>query len=109
MPERSIFLNALEKSDPAARAAYLDRACAGQPELRQRIEELLRSHEEAGTFLAVPVMEQLEAIERSLAFLRPPGEPNSLGHLDHYEVLEVIGCGGTGMVLRAHDTKLRRV
>ena len=29
--------------------------------------------------------------------------------MDHYEVLEVVGCGGTGVVLRARDTKLLRV
>ena len=30
------------------RARYLDDACRGKPELRQRVEALLRAHEEAG-------------------------------------------------------------
>jgi WD40 repeat protein/serine/threonine protein kinase len=109
MSERTIFLNALERDDPAARAAYLDRACAGRPALRQRVEELLRSHQEAGRFLDESVPEQLDAAEQSLAFLEPSPEPDSLGRLDHYEVLELIGRGGTGAVLRARDTKLQRV
>ena len=109
MSERMIFLCALDKEDPAARAAYLDEACAGRPELRQRIEDLLRSHREADSFLTVPAMEQLAAAEESLAFLGPPREPGSLGRLDHYEVLEVVGHGGTGVVLKARDTKLQRV
>jgi WD40 repeat protein/serine/threonine protein kinase len=109
MTERMIFLNALEKESVAARAAYLDEACAGRPALRRRVEELLRSHEAIDTFLEVPAMEQMEAINQSLAFLGPPGEANSLGRLDYYEVLEAIGRGGTGMVLRAKDTKLQRV
>jgi serine/threonine protein kinase len=109
MTERSIFLGALERDDPAARAAYLDAACAGKPALRQRVEELLRSHREAGTFLDVPAPEQLAAAEQSLAFLGPPREPGALGRLDHYEVLEVVGRGGTGVVLKARDTKLQRV
>jgi serine/threonine protein kinase len=109
MTEREIFLGALEKEEAAARAAYLDTACAGRPALRQRVEELLRSHQEADTFLNVPAIEQLAAAEASLAFLAPPREPGGLGRLDHYEVLEVVGRGGTGVVLRAQDTKLRRI
>jgi WD40 repeat protein/serine/threonine protein kinase len=109
MTERSVFLEALEYTDPAARAAYLERACAGRPAFRQRVEELLRSHEEAGTFLDVPALEQMAAGDRSLAFLAPAREPDALGRLDHYEVLEVVGRGGTGVVLKARDTKLQRI
>ena len=88
MTEREIFLDALEQEDPSARATYLDVVCAGRPALRRRVEELLRLHREDTAFLNVPAMEQMAAAERSLAFLRPPTEPRSLGRLDHYEVLE---------------------
>jgi serine/threonine protein kinase len=44
----------------------------------------------------------------ALPFLGP-SVPDSLGRLDHYEVLEVVGTGGTGVVLRARDSKLMRV
>src|SRR5215470_11110812 len=109
MNERDIFFGALERDDPAARAAYLDAACAGRPALRRRVEELLRHHREDPTFLNVPAIEQLAAAEASLAFLGPPAEPGSLGRLDHYEVLEKVGRGSTGVVLKARDTKLQRV
>src|SRR5262249_10564279 len=69
---------------------------------------LLKYHREDKTFLNVPAMEQLAAAEESLAFLGPPAEPGSLGRLDHYNVLEVVGRGGTGGVLKARDTKLQR-
>ena len=109
MTERSVFLEALDRGDPAERAAYLDTACAGKPELRKRIEELLRSHEEADTFLDVPAAEQMAAAEQSLAFLAPAREPGTLGRLDHYDILEIVGRGGSGVVLRAMDTKLKRI
>jgi hypothetical protein len=41
MNEREIFLAALEKDDPAERAAYLDRACGADQALRQRVDRLL--------------------------------------------------------------------
>jgi tRNA A-37 threonylcarbamoyl transferase component Bud32 len=109
MDERTIFLNALDEDDPERRRAYIEFACAGKPELRHRIESLLRSHQHVDTFLDVPAIEQLVADEQALAFLAPPREADSLGRLDHYEVLEVVGRGGTGIVLKARDTKLQRV
>jgi serine/threonine protein kinase len=109
MTERRIFLGALDCADAAARAAYLDEACAGKPGLRQRIEDLLRSHAKSETFLGVPAMEQVVAAERALDFLGAPTESGSLGRLDYYEVLEVVGRGGTGVVLKARDCKLQRI
>src|SRR5262249_17384013 len=109
MVERTIFLNALDQDDPERRRAYLDFACAGNPALRKRIEALLRSHQEADTFLDVPAIEQLTNYDQGLAFLAPSTEPGFLGRLDHYEVLEVVGRGSTGMVLKGRDTKLQRI
>jgi WD40 repeat protein len=45
----------------------------------------------------------------ALPFLSPPTRPDSLGRLGHYEVLEVLGQGGFGIVLRAFDELLHRV
>jgi serine/threonine protein kinase len=152
MSERTIFLTALEKNDPAEQAAYLEEAGAGDAALRQRVEALLRSHGGAGSFLDLPAVEQVviaprpageateaadaslpttppgtlgppgatpQAIqaerppgpagEQPLDFLAPAHKPGSLGRLDHYEVLEVVGHGGMGVVLKAFDDRLHRV
>ena len=39
----------------------------------------------------------------------PPTKPGALGRLGHYEVLEVVGRGGMGVLFRAFDEKLHRV
>jgi hypothetical protein len=52
---------------------------------------------------------QAEKEKDVLALLAPSHEPGSLGRLDHYEVLAVVGSGGMGVVLKARDTSLQRV
>ncbi|MCA9071149.1 MAG: protein kinase, partial [Planctomycetaceae bacterium] len=44
-----------------------------------------------------------------LSYLEPATSENSLGHLGHYGIFEVIGRGAFGTVLRAFDEKLQRV
>jgi hypothetical protein len=51
---KEIFLEAAELPDEAARAAFLDRTCGGDVDLRARVEALLRSHDPAGSFLGTP-------------------------------------------------------
>ena len=47
----TIFAEALERTDPAARGAYLEAACEGNDALRRRVEALLSAHDGAGRFL----------------------------------------------------------
>lgn len=127
MTERTIFLQALERESGSDRTAFLAEACGDDADLRGRVEQLLQSHSDAGSFLGRPVVADVDPGEitpggdtethapgnnsgdLSLDFLSPSDKPDSLGRLDHYEVQNVVGRGGMGIVLRAFDEKLHRV
>jgi serine/threonine protein kinase len=50
MDEETLFDEALSRS-PEERAAFLERACEGRPELRAAVEALLAAHEKSGNIL----------------------------------------------------------
>src|SRR3954468_8317663 len=52
--EEAVFAAALAKRSPAERAAYLAAACGADTDLRERVEQLLASHDHAGDFLEGP-------------------------------------------------------
>ena len=52
MNEETLFHEALARTTPQERAAFLAAACAGRPELRSAVEALLAAHEQPGRFLS---------------------------------------------------------
>jgi eukaryotic-like serine/threonine-protein kinase len=98
MQEQSLFIEALEREDPAERAAFLDRACAGDADLRRRIDRLLARHEEGGSFL-VPPSPGLAATVDDLVRERPGTV------IGPYKLREEIGEGGMGLVFVAEQTQ----
>ncbi len=126
---KEIFLEAAEQPDEAAQSAYLARACGDDAGLRERVEALLRSHDPAGSFLGSPAVKPTDLNgatqelgvdpnatpdddangAEDLPFLSRSSRPDSLGRLGHYEMLQVLGKGGFGIVFRAFDETLQRV
>ncbi len=100
----AVFTAAVAKETPGERAAYLDRACHDNPGLRARVEALLRSHEQAGSFLGLPTGEAAATLEQIPFVAERPG-----GVVGRYKLLQVIGEGGFGVVYMAEqESPVRR-
>lgn len=83
-----------------------ERASAYWPALQQVENEI----ELAGQGLAVTraFSRKTNAVDFELAFLHESANPAHLGRLDRFEMIELIGRGGMGMVFRALDDCLQR-
>ncbi len=92
--EDEIFAEALELP-VAERAAYLDRACAGEAALRARLVSLLASHLAAAGFLENPRLAR--------PALRPADQPGDT--IGRYTLVRELGAGGCGVVYLAEQTE----
>src|SRR5258708_37004325 len=101
MSERDIFIAALQKEGRAERKAYLDEACARQPELRQPVEHLLRLHAGAGSFLEEPAAELAATGAFQVAAEKASSREAPGALIGPYKRLEQIGEGGLRAPLRA--------
>ncbi len=97
-PVEAIFSAALGKRSPTERAAYLDEACGGDPELCRRLERLLEAHPQLGSFL------QGEPTELGSIAQEPPAHESPVTVIGPYKLLQPIGEGGMGTVFMAEQT-----
>ena len=114
-----LFNSALDIETSEARSAFLDQACGNDQDLRAEIDELLRHHADAGSFLERPPHELDPTIPSSgtdansdeswLQLIDSSDVAGCMGTLGPYEVIELVGRGGMGVVLRGRDPKLNRI
>jgi serine/threonine protein kinase len=105
----AIFDAALGMADPGERAALLDRECAGDAQLRARVEKLLAAHARSEPFFsdcaqALGISEAANA--RNAVAQRSQPEPIPIeSNIGPYKLLQVIGEGGCGVVYMAEQEK----
>src|SRR4030042_1836093 len=95
---KTIFSEAIDKETPEERSAYLDQICGNNAELREKIENLLKAHNEAGDFLEAPILGGDVSPDLPLA-----EGPSTV--IDKYKLLEKIGEGGMAVVYMAEQEK----
>jgi serine/threonine protein kinase len=101
----ALFDAALELKDSAARAAFLERECAGNLPLRSRVERLLSAHGQSKNFFD-DCRPALMPDESGQAVQETGNVEEELGrHIGPYKLLQKIGEGGGGVVYMAEQEK----
>lgn len=95
---KAVFLAALDHESPASRQAFLDDACGGNDELRQKVAGLFRAYEQAGNFLGGSV-----SVAATMDI--PASQRLPFRTIGPYKLLQQIGEGGMGSVFMAEQTE----
>jgi eukaryotic-like serine/threonine-protein kinase len=99
---KEILYSALEIGSEQ-RAAFLDKRCGDDLELRREIESLIAAHSKAAERFESPAVEKMAAVVSNEVVDGMVGRS-----LAHYEIIEKLGAGGMGEVYLARDTVLNR-
>lgn len=93
----AIYNAALKRESGQERSSYLDEVCGDDRALRQRVEGLLGVSQEVGDFLEIPAAPANATLDDS-PLIEGPGTK-----IGRYELMELIGEGGMGLVYPARQ------
>src|SRR6185437_7253622 len=90
------LFDALLEQAPEQRASFLARVCP-EDDLRAQVEELVRNHEQAGSFLSKPIL------ERSKRDSTANSDRFASGTIiaSRFKIVRLVGKGGMGEVFEA--------
>lgn len=108
--QEELFNAALEIENISERNAMLDRTCAGNPEMRKRIDELLAAIESADGFFSDCVSEV--SVAKLIPDAAKPEVPRAVyarelagSQIGGYRIQQEIGEGGCGIVYLAEQER----
>ncbi|HQR07632.1 MAG TPA: serine/threonine-protein kinase, partial [Gemmatales bacterium] len=112
MNEEALFINALQIKNQSERDIYLQKACAGDDDLRLRVERLLQAHSDASAIMKQPPTAQ--SIASAETVLPAPGKSPPTEHVQatsdklfagKFKIREKLGEGGMGAVFVADQVE----